>query len=217
MDNKPSVIIYDLDGTIIDSSSIVRSILSQLRVEYGLSANLPENFEPYLSMGGVDMVSGALGIPASVAQEQLDIFREIYFDTPTDLASIYPFALDTMSKALTAGIRLCLFTNKPRQLVDKIIKELRIEQFFEVSLAGGDLNTRKPHPNNIFWCLTSLKISAQETILIGDSTVDQRSASAASIPFWFFSGGYDDGIDLNTVDQYFDCHSKLPEILGLPG
>jgi phosphoglycolate phosphatase len=93
-------------------------------------------------------------------------------------------------------------------LVEKILKALELEKYFNTIVAGDDLLTKKPDPTPLITCAERLGVPLDETVFVGDSTVDQKTAIAANIKFFFFRGGYDDGVDQSTA-IVFDNHLDI--------
>jgi phosphoglycolate phosphatase len=207
-----STVVYDLDGTLVDSALTVAGLLNGLRAERDLPALPREAYTPWLSIGGCTMVAAALAIEESEAGPLLETFRARYLAQPTDPETVFPEVHATLSQLKRHGIRLALCTNKPRPLTEKVLAETGLAAFFEVICAGNDLATAKPHPDNLNLCLNALNSHAQETIVVGDSRVDQCLAEACGTHFALFSGGYDDGVHLNTHMIKINRH---PEILSL--
>lgn len=205
-------IVYDLDGTLIDSAIVVTELLNELRAERDLPPLAIANYKPWLSVGGRSMIAAALGIKESDSETELAIFRRRYLQRPTDPATLFPAVRDTLGQLQTAGVRLCLCTNKPRVLTDKVLTDTGLADFFTVICAGNDLPTSKPHPDNLRFCLNALDCQASDTLVVGDSIVDQRLAAAGGTAFAFFSGGYDDGVALAADTLVIHRH---PEILNL--
>jgi phosphoglycolate phosphatase len=189
-----STIVYDLDGTLVDSAATVAALLNDLRAEHALPPLARDIYTPWLSIGGKAMVAAALDIPEAKAQPFLDTFRTRYQALPTNPATLYPAVLETLSKLQASGIRLALCTNKPRPLTNKILAETGLRAYFATVCAGLDLPTAKPHPDNLNACLNALDSHPEECIVVGDSRVDQALAEACGASFGFFSGGYDDGV-----------------------
>src|SRR5574343_188645 len=204
-----STIVYDLDGTLVDSAATVTALLNDLRGECALPPQDKSFYIPWLSIGGKAMVAAALAIPEHAAQPWLDIFRARYLELPTDNAIIYPSAHETLSTLQMAGIRLALCTNKPRPLTSKILSETGLGKYFSVICAGFDLPTSKPHPDNLNACLEKLDSYPSECIVIGDSRVDQALAEACGASFGFFRCGYDDGVHPETCALTLHHHSEI--------
>lgn len=207
-----STIVYDLDGTLVNSALTVTALLNELRSEYALPPLAIDDYKPWLSTGGKGMVAAALGIDETEAGPLLLDFRARYLNLPTDPASVYPDVHLTLSTLRSAGIRLGLCTNKPRALTEKVLTETTLGDFFDVVCAGQDLTTSKPHPDNLHVCLRGLNSQPKETLVIGDSRIDQCLAKACGAGFAFFSGGYDDGVRIEASVLTIHRH---PEIFNL--
>lgn len=204
-----STIVYDLDGTLLDSAATVVALLNALRTERALPPLARDDCTRWLSIGGRTMVAAALDIPEAEAQPFLDIFRARYQALPTDPATLYPAVHDTLAELKARGIRLGLCTNKPRPLTDKILAETGLGAYFSTVCAGLDLPTCKPHPDNLHACLDALGSRPEDTVVVGDSRVDQTLAEACRTDFCFFSGGYDDGVRQDACALTLRHHEEI--------
>ncbi|MBU3625039.1 HAD-IA family hydrolase [Polynucleobacter sp. JS-Safj-400b-B2] len=207
------LIVYDLDGTLIDSAKIVTSVLNQMRTERGLEHLEAEQLVPWLSMGGEDLVANALGLPVKGIQSHLTDFRKRYseIDTPND--SIYPGIKETLNHFVNSGFQLAVCTNKPRVLAEKVLKETQLYDYFGYMNAGGDLPYKKPHPQTLLSCLEFFGVDSREAILVGDSTVDQSLAQATDVAFVQYLPGYDDGIELFNPQMKINHHRDLKNLI----
>jgi phosphoglycolate phosphatase len=208
-----NIIVFDLDGTLVDSAANVSGILNTMRSELGLPSLPRQNFIPWISLGGDILVSKALEIPFHLVRPYTEKFRDNYFDLPTPLETIYSGVVETLDSLSRAGIILSLCTNKPRRLADKVLKDTSLDRFFSFTIAGGDLPTNKPNPTNLLVCLQSNKAVINDAYFIGDSTVDQKTAENANVKFIFYENGYDDGVDKFKTYATFKHHHLLAEIL----
>jgi phosphoglycolate phosphatase len=208
------LIVYDLDGTLINSAKIVKDILNQMRAEIGLQHLTIKRLVPWLSMGGEDLVANALEIPAEHIQSQLLKFRKRYAELITPEDSLYPGVKEVLSELSDQGYQLAICTNKPRGLAEKALKETQLHSFFAYLNAGDDLLHKKPHPENILSCLSYFGLSPQEAILVGDSKVDQALAMAAKVAFVQYLPGYDDGIELSNPQMKIDHHGELKNVIS---
>lgn len=207
-------IIYDLDGTLIDSVQVVSTILNTMRINLGLPAMRRQDFIPWLSIGGEDLVLNALEkIDARSAPQYLREFRDYYLQLPTPHDSVFVGVRETLPVLRDMGYQLAICTNKPRNLVNKILSETKLEHLFEFINAEGDLPFKKPHPRTIESCLSHFSSKAEEAILVGDSTIDQQLAASSSVPFIFFSHGYDDGVMKEKTTFTLNKHVDLIDFL----
>ena len=211
-----AAIVYDLDGTLIDSAIVVAELLNELRAERGLPALTMDDYKPWLSIGGRAMVAAALNIHESDATAPLAAFRSRYHQRPTDPSTVFPDVHNTLTTLQRMGLKLGLCTNKPRALTDKVLRETELHDFFTSVCAGNDLPTAKPHPDNLRVCLDALDTVAHDTLVIGDSSVDQQLAHASGADFAFFSGGYDDGVKLTEDTPIIRHHSDVLDLILKP-
>lgn len=203
------LIVYDLDGTLIDSANTVLSIINAMRLESNQTPIDKAKLIPWISLGGISLISNALEINADNAHSALGEFRRRYVDCKTSESDLYPRVREVLEQFSQKDILLALCTNKPRNLVDRILQELSLVKYFDCVVAGGDLPSQKPDPLHLLTCLNYYGTGRKETILVGDSTIDQKLAISCDVPFVFFRGGYDDGVDISLVDRVIDCHSDL--------
>ena len=206
INEKHRLIAFDLDGTLIDSADLVLAIINHQRL--GLQKHQLKKYElyPWLSLGGLDLISNALDVPIENCNDYLKLFRDQYKGIDTPKNSLFPGVVEVLKFFKKNNFLMALITNKPRDLVNKIFSETELGNFFDFSLAGDDLNTKKPNPYNIYHCCDYFNIKTREIVLIGDSLIDQKTAMNSSIDFIFFSGGYDDGVDLESIDCSFNSY-----------
>jgi phosphoglycolate phosphatase len=103
-------------------------------------------------------------------------------------------------------------SNKPTPLCRKIVDELHLSDFFDALVGGEPGCPPKPDPAPLRRALEAIGADPRSSLFVGDSTVDQKTAAACSVPFVFFSSGYDDGVNHGDA---FRVISRLEEILEL--
>lgn len=202
-------IVYDLDGTLVDSAIIVQDILNDMRSELGKPSLSKSDLIPWLSLGGEDLVGNALEVSTNSLSQAVSEFRRRYYLRPTPLDSVYPGVLETLERLAGESNRLALCTNKPRNLAEKVLRETGLARFFAFVSAGGDLPSKKPDRRNLDICLSYFSVSADEAVLVGDSKVDQMTAKTAGVSFVLFAGGYNDGVALTDSDRIIDHHLDI--------
>jgi phosphoglycolate phosphatase len=203
------LVVYDLDGTLIDSAPATIALLNRLRNELGLFTLPHSTFIPWLSLGGVKIMTNSLELDSEEkAKEYLEEFRRMLVTLPSSTMPLYSNVKESLKLLSENNVKIGMCTNKANKLVHKIIKELEIDQYFDVVISGDDLPVSKPNPLHLLTCLERLNISSNDAIFVGDSTVDQRTAISANIAFAFYQKGYDDGVD-NLKSTMFDDHLDL--------
>ncbi len=215
LNNSIRLIVYDLDGTLVDSADLVQKILNDIRLELGKEILDRSAFIPWISLGGEDLIRTALSIPEKDVNKYLQEFRSRYLSLPTPKESIYEGVIDCLDYLIQENYYLAICTNKPRKLAEKVLNETRLSRFFGYINAGGDLPIKKPHEQNIIQCLDYFGVQNSEAIMVGDSTVDQELASNASILFVHYEYGYNDGVKKDLAALVLSKHLDLIEFLQI--
>lgn len=207
------LIIFDFDGTIVDSAIQVLEVINQLRTNLGKSFLKKEDLISTISLGGEMMIQKTLSVSGDQANELLSEFRKKYRSLITPKGSVYRSADEIIKYFYEQGFKICICTNKPRVLVVKILKEVCLDQYIHFVCAGDDTKYRKPDVRIVDYCLDYFQVNAEQTILIGDSTVDHKLAMTRNIPFIWFKQGYNDGVDETTVYAQFSDYLDLKTII----
>jgi len=205
-------VIFDLDGTLIDSAPVVASVLNDMRRKSGMSALNVDFYRSWISHGAAELVSKSMEIDVHDCEKYIVEFRREYFKLVTPVDCLYDGVIETIQALAGMGVRLAICSNKPEHLCRKIVTETRIDEYIKVVIGGDSLSTSKPGKEPVEYALQKLCIDRSKAVLVGDSAVDQHSATAANIPFVFFSGGYDDGVDRKKASIVID---RIPQLLDV--
>ena len=203
--------IFDLDGTLVDSSHTVLKIINAIRSELKMSAITHKDALSVLSLGGADMIAKTIHDSLDV-NYYLRYFRLLYMQDNLNDEKLFDQALTFLNILISHGKRLALCSNKPKELVDKVLLHHNLSKYFEFIITGSDVKNKKPSAEGINKIINSASVNRKKVIMIGDSTVDQIAAKNAEIKFLFFEGGYNDGVDPERVDFKFSNYENL---LGL--
>ena len=186
------LIVFDLDGTLIDSRRDIADAANALLESCG-AARLPEDrIGRMVGDGAATLVARAF--EASQIErppDALDRFLALYHERLLDHTRPYPGMIETL-EILAARVRLALLTNKPRRATIAILEGLDLGRFFSPdAVIGGDGRfPRKPDPTGLQHLQTAAALRAQETMLVGDSVIDWRTARAAATPLCLARYGF---------------------------
>lgn len=202
--------VFDLDGTLVDSAPVVAGILNemrhQLRAKDALSLDC---YRTWSSEGGAVLVGNALEISSEDAEQIVPEFRRRYFELSTPANSIYPGVIELLEALKARNIRLAICSNKPANLCKKVLNELNLDSYFDLVIGGDTLAKKKPDPLPLMHIINAMGINSSQILYVGDSSIDQNTAKSAEIDFAFFAGGYDPKISLEPSDISFDAHDLL--------
>jgi len=200
-------VIFDLDGTLVDTSGTVGLILNSLRLSAGLSEKPVDSFKHLMSVGGLDMVSDALEVSGEECHGLLKRFREMYLDITTAEQDLYPGVRELLEYEAGLNSQLIVCTNKPRVLAEKVLSESGIRGYFSAMYAGDDSPYRKPDPRVLDDALYGNVL--KDARYVGDSVIDQLLAISLKLDFYFHKAGYDDGVDLTKCQAAFETYDEL--------
>lgn len=185
------ILIFDLDGTLVDSAPDIRAAVNLMLAGEGLGPlDLPTvtgfvgNGMPKL----VERVMAAKGIDPARHKALTQVTLDHYNAAPSALTRPYPGVPQALAALETAGHPLAVCTNKPEAPARAILADLGLAQHFPVIVGGDTLPVRKPDPAPALACIKAL--GGGTAAFIGDSEVDAETAAAAGLPFYLFTEGY---------------------------
>lgn len=184
------LVIFDLDGTLIDSKEDLALNVNRVLVEMGLEKKSHSLIQSYIGHGEENLVGSSIGLEnADRLQEAMRIFKKHYSANLLDTTVPYEGAYKVLSH-LKKTKQLALATNKPLYYTKPILEELEMSNYFDLVLGGDSVEQKKPHPEMIERILSELKVKKEDAILIGDSLADVRSAQAAGIKICAMTYGF---------------------------
>lgn len=216
MTGRRALIVFDLDGTLVDSSldlaNAVNAALRRADVKApALSLDVVRSF---IGSGARNLVSRSLvyaGV-ALPAGEALPIFLEEYEKRLTEHTRFYPGVEEVLDRL--AAHPLAVLTNKPGDMSRRIIEALGAgPRFFRV-YGGGDLPTRKPDPDGLQRLMAEAMATPATTVMVGDSSIDVRTGRAAGAHTAGVRYGFDpESLRTDPPDALFDTLGELPAFM----
>lgn len=174
-------LIFDLDGTLIDSKQdLIRSVNAMLR-ELGRGELAEETISGYIGHGAPQLVARALGDGCTEAERQqaLEFFLRYYETHKMDTTCAYPEVAETLEKL--AKVPMTVLTNKPVRISVRILDAMGLSQYFRAIYGGNSFETKKPDPLGARTILKELGAEPGEALLVGDSEVDVQTARNAGM------------------------------------
>jgi len=190
---RMTALIFDLDGTLVDSAPDIHAAVARMLVEEGAAPLSLQQVRSFMGNGVpalIARVMAARGEPtdeARAADLALRFLRQ-YEAVPVELTTAFPGAMEALAALAAAGHRIGLCTNKPARAAHQVLAAFGIDHFFTAVHGGDTLAERKPHPAPLHATLRAL--GGEFAVYIGDSEVDAAAALAAGMPFLLYTGGY---------------------------
>jgi phosphoglycolate phosphatase len=187
------LLVFDLDGTLVDSVPDLRAALNKMLRERGCPPVSPSEVKRMVGDGAPALVARALaasGADAAGAGEALTRFLEIYEANAVQLSRPYPDVRETLTALRLRGYRAAICTNKPQRATMAVIEGLGFLPLFD-GIAGGDrFSVKKPDPGHLLGLIGELGGSVTTTAMIGDNENDAAVAHAVGVPLVLMLYGY---------------------------
>lgn len=194
MTARHKYLLFDLDGTLVDSVADLTLALNLLGKELGQAPLVADRVRVIIGDGATKLIKRAFG-KENYQREHLLRFLEIYQDHLTDKTAPYPGILELLKRH--PAEQMAVVTNKPYRLTLDLLAELDMSQFFKTVIGGDSYPLKKPDPQPVIKALESFGADPCQAVMIGDHHTDLYSAQAAGVATCFcaYGLGHTDGLD----------------------
>lgn len=181
---KYDLVIFDLDGTLVDSRADLAAAVNHVRRAMGLPELPFDVVCGFIGEGARRLVQRSLGPENEPRlEEALATFFEYYGAHLLDRTRPYPDIPETLRALNDQGLVLAVATNKPEAMSRAILDGLALSPLFSGLVGGDTLGVRKPDPAAIFDLTGRLGVPRARTLFVGDSGIDEQTARAAAVEF----------------------------------
>ena len=212
------LVVFDLDGTLVDSSRDLAAATNALLSDFGAAALPPDVIVGFVGEGAAVLVRRALersGLDPDTPRA-LDRFLVHYDARLLDSTRAYPRMVETVG-VLRARYRLAVLTNKPERPTLQILRGLEMDGFFADVIGGDSVHGRKPDPAGLLDLVARAGITPAETLLVGDSPVDLDTARRAGTRICLARYGFGYRFDANGFrgdENFIDEPGELVKLVG---
>jgi phosphoglycolate phosphatase len=188
---RPAALVFDLDGTLIDSRRDITTAITLMREGYGLPPLALEQVVRMVGEGARVLIERAVGgeLPTELLDEALARYLAHYDAVCLDATRPYP-GIPEMLADLAATFPTALLSNKGEALSRKVLAGLGLAGYFQEVLGGDSLPTRKPDPAGLRLLAGRLGVPVADLMLVGDTRIDAETARAAGCSFALVEWGF---------------------------
>ncbi len=178
-----ALLIFDLDGTLIDSRLDLANAVNATRAEMGKAPLEHSLVFSYVGNGAPVLIRKAMGPEASEAdvKHALEFFLAYYRDHAVDDTTLYPGVRESLEQLHAAGMQLAVLTNKPVRISESIMNTMGLSPMLFRVYGGNSFEQKKPHPIGIDTLRAEAGTAAEITWMVGDSIVDMQTARNAGV------------------------------------
>lgn len=198
----PRLVLFDLDGTLLDSAPDLTLAIERMQVALELPLAGLDQVRNWVGNGAQMLVRRALvksdtpsGNEPELAlfDQAFDLFLKHYEQCCAEQSTLYPGVQKLISFLHDNQVSMGLVTNKPISFTEILLDEFSLRPYFSVVLGGDSLSEKKPHPMPLQYAMEQVGVSPQQTLMVGDSRSDIKAAQAAGCKVAAVSYGYNHG------------------------
>jgi phosphoglycolate phosphatase len=215
-----SAIIFDLDGTLVDSAPDLCGVVNAMLVRHGRALLDLDEIRRMVGDGAAKLIERGFGATGGLPAPLPDLTREfiaLYEARIADETRPFPGVVATLERIRAAGVPMGVCTNKTTRLSQRLLDALDLSRFF-AAIVGGDGPVRKPDPGHLHAVMDQLGTNAAGTLMVGDSANDVAAARAAGVKVVAVSFGYTTVAPAALgADVLIDRFDELAGVIGLDG
>lgn len=214
-----SAILFDLDGTIVDSAPGITSTLAYMFRRLGHPVPPPAELVAWVGPPMLDSMRDLGGFDAEESQRALAIYRERYLARGVYDATVYPGVPDVLRAIAAAGIPLSLATSKPETPATLVLRHYELDVYFDELTGASDDERRSAKADVVDEALRRLRARGMDVsapLMVGDRHHDIEGAAVHGVPTVYVTWGYGSIDEQAGAVAVVDTAAELLEVLGLP-
>ncbi len=217
---KPDLVLFDLDGTLVDSLPDLAFSMDSMLEQLGMLPRGIDMAREWVGNGAEKLVKRALtgemdGEPeASLFHRAFALFSEIYVANTSNRSRIYPGVRECLDYLKANNCQIACVTNKRARFTEPLLRALGLYSEFSIIISGDTLPRKKPDPMPLLHAAQTLNVAPQNTLMVGDSSNDVQAARAAGLPVLAVRYGYNHGKDIedSKPDMVVDSLAEMQHL-----
>ena len=212
---NPRLLLFDLDGTLVDTSGDITNALNHALQMYGYPILTVEQTIQLIGEGITRLIQKLIGNMAGMERqdEVKQKFLEFYEKHMTDCSTVYPDVTDTLEKI--TDFHKAVISNKRENLSVELLKRLGLMKYFEIVIGSDTTPERKPSPVPILYAMKTIGAKPRETVIVGDSNYDIEAGKKAGVHIIAVTYGYREKNYLGGADYLVDRFRDIPGLLDI--
>ena len=210
------VIIFDLDGTLVHSVPDMHNAINKTLTKYSLENISEERLQTFVGEGMLSLskkVVDYCGGNEDLYETVFNSYRQNYSEEPYKYSTLMPGVLNALNYFYKQKIPMGICTNKRQFVTEKLIKQMSLDNFFDVIIGAQDYVPLKPKPDMIHLAINQFNSIEGYFFMVGDTSNDVDAAKSANIKSIAVNGGYTH-VDINFLGADYTLES-MEEIIYL--
>lgn len=196
-----SLVVFDLDGTLVDSASDIAEAVNRMLVDWSLPRVEESIIRGWIGDGTRALVQSAFTHAGRSVDldEVMPGFMVHYAECLLLYPTVYPGVIETLQSLRERNIAVAVCTNKPERFVRPLLDALRLGEYFECIVGGDTLPEHKPSAVPLLHVVDHFGLQPSQCLMVGDSETDLQTAAAAGVPMALVTYGYLRGFDPHSM------------------
>jgi phosphoglycolate phosphatase len=197
------LIMFDLDGTLVDTAPEISDAVNDTLRELGLREAPERRVCDWIGHGTSELMVQAYAWSsgwstvavrdAGVMDAVMPVFSRFYAERSGTRSRLYPDVASSLAGLRAMGVRLALVTNKETGFTDAVLAAHGLRRYFDPIVTGDLLRHKKPHSLPLEYCLSRHNVPRERALFVGDSDIDIAAARNAGVACWAVPYGYNHG------------------------
>lgn len=216
----PELVLFDLDGTLVDSVKDLTAAADQMMCTLGLAPPREARVRRYVGNGIERLVHRCLSgdMEADAAPHEfmraIELFITFYEQHNARHSTVYAGVIEGLDATADCGVRMACVTNKSQRFVPPLLDALQLSHYFELLVCGDTTEHKKPHPAQLRYAMEHFALEPAQVLFVGDSDNDVQAARAARMAVVCVNYGYNHGQDIadSKPDAVLNSLAELPAL-----
>jgi phosphoglycolate phosphatase len=197
------LILFDLDGTLVDTAGDICDTANDVLLELGLAAVDEALARTWIGQGSRELMIRAYAHASGSDAETLrkgsgvdclmELFTHFHAQRCGKRSTVYPQVRESLDALRGIGVRMAVLTNREMRFARLVLERHELQDYFDPVIAGDTLPAKKPDALTVEYCLREHGVDRKDALLIGDSAVDIATGRNAGIACWVVPYGYNGG------------------------
>ena len=197
-------VLFDLDGTLLDSLPDLSEACHRMMVELGRAPHSIDTIRTFVGKGMLNLVRRCLAEHGTASDaemaEAVAAFQRHYAEVNGLATTLYEGVVPALAALQAQGVAMACVTNKPAAFTGPLLERMGIARYFGATVSGDTLPEKKPHPAPLIHACELLGVTVAESLMIGDSANDAEAARAAGMPVLLVTYGYSEGMPVDSIE-----------------
>ena len=219
---KPAMVLIDVDGTLVDSVPDLAYCVDEMMKQLDMPVYGEDKVRNWVGNGVERLTRRALigqldGEPdEALFEKAYPIFLDLYDKNVCERSCLYDGVREALDFLKTQDVKIGCVTNKNAQFTLPILEKLGVKDDFEIIVCGDTLDKKKPDPLPLLHAAEKLGVTAEQSLMLGDSMSDVKAARAADFDIICMSYGYNHGEDIRDYnpDAVVDSMAEIKNIIN---